>query len=150
MMIIARKLSKLICQVLIGVMLFAQMAVAGYACPGLLGTKSMSMDRSGAAKAALATVGLQEQTATPGATIPGCHQIDPSATNLCAEHCRFGQQSADTAPAPVVFAPVPALVYALPLEPEPIGGSVRSAPRLDPVLAVAPPPHAILHCVFRI
>ena len=81
---------------LIGLLLFAQLAVASYACPGLSGMASMP---AGAA---------------PGAAVaampPGCDQIDPNAANLCAEHCHYGQQSADTASAPVVLAAIPTLL----------------------------------------
>jgi hypothetical protein len=82
---------------------------------------------------------------------PDCDQIDQNAANLCAEHCRFGHQSADTAPVPVVLAAIPAFLYSLPVEPAPLLGSGRSMPAPDANLAAAPPPpHAILHCVFRI
>lgn len=136
-----RAFRTLICRVLIGVLLFAQLAVASYACPSLSGKLSMPQGDPASAMAAasmLADMG------------PDCDQIDNEAANLCAEHCRFGQQSADTAPAPMVFAPVPALLYWLPAEPESTPEFVRSYRSRDAVLEAPPPPHAILHCVFRI
>jgi hypothetical protein len=126
-----RALSRQISRVLIGVLLFAQFAVASYACPGLSTMPAM---------AASDAVAMS----------PDCDQIDRDAANLCAEHCRHGQQSADTASAPVVLAPVPTLLYWLPLELEPPLGSARALPAPDPVLAVRSPPHSILHCVYRI
>jgi hypothetical protein len=132
-MTFSRALSKQICRVLVGVLLFAQFAVASYACPGLSAMQPISSVRS-------------ESTAMP----PGCDQIDQDAANLCAEHCRYGQQSADTAPVPAVAAPTPALLYVLPEGPEPLMVSARALPAADPVLVVRPPPHAILHCVYRI
>ena len=48
-------------------------------------------------------------------------QIDDSAANLCVEHCRFGQQSADHASAPTVPAALLTTLYTLPVLPEPPG-----------------------------
>jgi hypothetical protein len=126
-----RALTRQISRVLIGVLLFAQLAVASYACPGLSTMPAMASSNAMAMS-------------------PDCDQIDRAAANLCAEHCRHGQQSADTASVPVVLAPVPTLLYSLPLELEPQLGSALAFPAPDPVLAVRPPSHAILHCVHRI
>lgn len=149
-MLLTRTLNRSISRWLIGVLLFAQFAVAGYACPSLSGMKAMSDDGAMLSM----TVSIQ----TPGdamkqstATGPGCDQIDQDAVNLCAEHCRFGHQSSDTAPVPVVFTAIPTFLYSLPLEPAPLLGSGRPMLAPDANLAAAPPPpHAILHCVFRI
>ena len=149
-MILTRAMSKSISRWLIGVFLFAQFAVAGYACPGLSGMTSTPNGDD--------AMVMQSDPAHDGASAaksavmaPGCDQIDQDAANLCAEHCRFGHQSADTAPVPVVLAAIPTLLYSLPLEPAPLLGSGRSMPAPDANLAAAPPPpHAILHCVFRI
>jgi len=128
-MSLPRALSRSICRVLIGVFLFAQLAVAGYACPGL---------GQGTSQAA-------ETRAMPA----GCDQMDRDAANLCAEHCHFGQQSSDTAPMPVAIAPLPALLYMLPASDD-ADGATRPLPSANPLLDAAPPPHAILYCVLRI
>ena len=134
---------------LIGVLLFAQFAVASYACPGLKGQGSMS---TGKAETVMSVAAADDAVAAePAAMPPGCYQLDPDAANLCAEHCRQGQQSADTVSAPVVGLGIPTFLYSLPLEPQHSLGSGRSFPAPDARLAAAPePPHAILHCVFRI
>jgi hypothetical protein len=149
-MIMSRALGKAIGRLLIGVLLFAQFAIAGYACPGPAGRPTMSASNE--------TIGMPSRAAsetstpvTPAEMAPGCDQMDRDAANLCVEHCRFGQQSADTAPAPLVFAAIPTFLYPLPLEPARVPGSGRCLPAPDASLAAAPPPpHAILHCVFRI
>jgi hypothetical protein len=128
-MSLTRALSKLICRVLIGVFLSAQLAVAGYACPGLGQGSPQAVEAQG----------------MPA----GCEQMDRDTANLCAEHCHFGQQSSDTAPMTVVFAPVPALLYVLPADGE-ADADGRPLPSADPQIEAAPPPHAILHCVLRI
>ena len=145
---LSRSLTSQICRALIGVLLFAQLAVAAYACPGLA-AKSTSM--SGAMSVPVAAA--QDQSMDSAKAVSGCDQMgqmDSGAPNLCLEHCRAGHQSSDTAPAPVVFAMTPALLYVLPTELEPIAGSSPSFPATDPRVASAPPPHAILHCVLRI
>ncbi len=135
---LSRALSKAIGRWLIGVLLFAQFMVASYACPGVSG---MTTSPKGGDVMVMASMG------------PGCDQMemDQDAANLCAEHCRFGQQSADTAPVPVLHAVIATLLYSLPVEPAHSLGSRRHVPATDVSLAAAPPPpHAILHCVFRI
>jgi hypothetical protein len=128
-MSLPRALRKLICHVLIGVFLFAQLAVAGYACPGLGQVPAQAV----------------EAQAMPA----GCDQMDRDAANLCAEHCHFGQQSSDTAPMPVAIAPAGALMYTLPVDHE-AHLAARRLPSADSLLVAAPPPHAILYCVLRI
>lgn len=149
-MTMSRALSKTISRLLIGVFLFAQFAVAGYACPGLSAMTSMPKgDDAMVMPSAAAPVDFAASKSA--AMAPGCDQIDQDAANLCAEHCRFGQQSADTAPVPVVFAAIPTLLYSFPIEPAHLLGSGRSFPTADSGVAAAPPPpHAILHCVYRI
>ena len=146
-MSLSHVLRKSIARLLIGVVLFAQLAVSSYACPGL-----KVMDSVGNGGAATAMHGVVANTAAePAAMPPGCDQIDPNAANLCAEHCHQGQQSADTANVPAVSLGIPTLLYSLPLEPQCSLGSGRSFPARDACLDAAPePPHAILHCVFRI
>jgi hypothetical protein len=141
-------LRKSVGRLLIGVLLFAQFAVASYACPGLNGMGSMA--NRGDAKAVLVAAADTAAMAESAAMSPGCDQMDPGATNLCVEHCREGQQSVDTAAAPVVGLGFPTFLYPLPLEPQHLLGSGRSFPAPDAGLDAAPePPHAILHCVFR-
>ncbi|RQP22825.1 hypothetical protein [Piscinibacter terrae] len=125
-----RTLNQLICRVLIGVFLFAQLAVSSYACPGL------------GQPASLATM-------PTGAMPADCDQMDRSAANLCAEHCKMGQQNHDAAPTPVVIPPALAVLYVLP-DDAGLAAETASAPAGDPILAATPPPHAILHCVLRI
>ena len=150
-MTLSRAFRKSISRLLIGVLLYAQFAVASYACPGLAGMSAMSEGQSTMVMNAVASMADNATTAEPTDMAPGCDQIDQNAPNLCAEHCRHGQQSVDTAQSPAVHAAVPTLLYSLPLEPQHSLGSGRSFPAADAGLDAAPePPHAILHCVFRI
>ena len=129
--------SQSVSRLLIAVLLFAQFAVASYACPSLMGRAAMSEGQGGMLMAA--------------DMASGSDQIDPNAANLCAEHCRHGQQSVDTAHLPAAFSAIPALLYSVPIKPAPLPGSGRSFPAPEASLVAAhSPPHTILHCVFRI
>ena len=140
-MIVSRGFKRFVGRLLIGVMVFAQMAIAAYACPALL-----SGDRpDGMAM----TVSHTSSAATEDGVMAGCDQMDRGAANLCAEHCRFGEQSADHSPAPTVAAALLTALYILPVQPEPIG-HVRLRADMDTERVAASAPHAILHCCFRI
>ncbi len=74
--------------------------------------------------------------------------MDPTSPNLCAEHCRYGEQSDQTS---TVSVPA-AILYALYAAPMPLEVALpsRLATALMSALVAASPPHAILHCVYRI
>lgn len=123
---------------LISVLLLAQLAVAAYACPGLAMQASESAVASGG-------VAMDVQ-------MPGCDDMvgamDPESANLCAEHCKQGKQSdqASTLTVPVamltaLYTTVPSLPGKAP--PRPTAATLSA-------LVAASPPHAILHCVYRI
>ena len=143
-----RTLLKAISRLLIGVVLFGQFAVASYACPGMMGMRSTA---NHASETVVVVPAANASAAEPADMPPGCDQMDPGAANLCAAHCQQGQQSADTAPLPVLGAAIPTFLYSIPLEPLRSLGSGRFFPAADAGLDAAPePPHAILHCVFRL
>ena len=148
-MVLAQPFGKRIARALIGVLLFAQFAVAGHACARALaqvvapGSDVMVL---GANPDAMAhAVGALETEAAPP-----CHPVDGDATILCVEHCRYGQQNVGASVAASVAPGLAALLYTVRLEPlsAPVSGRVPAAPCMH--RAAAPPPHAILHCVFRI
>ena len=146
-----RAIRKFIARLLIGVLLFAQLAVASYACPRLMGMTG-KVD-GGAAAVMIVASTLPESTAaaTPAGMPADCQEMDPQSPNLCAEYCHVGQQSADTAQALIVHVALLSFLYSLPLEPQRSLGSGRSRQGSDTRLEAAPePPHAVLHCVFRI
>jgi hypothetical protein len=126
---------------LAGVLLCAQMAVAAYACPGLGPATPVETTQ--------ATAALAVPVATPMAN---CNEmvgaLDPAAPNLCAEHCKYGQQSDNPATLNVPTALLTALYAtqaAAVAAPPP-----RSAAATLSALVAASPPHAIAHCVYRI
>lgn len=119
---------------LIGALLFAQLAVAAYACPGL------------------ARPDAAESAATVRTQMPDCDDMvgamDPDSANLCAEHCKQGQQSDQASTLTVPAALLNALYTTTPSSP---GKSPPcSAAATLSALVAASPPHTILHCVYRI
>jgi hypothetical protein len=125
-----------ICQLLIGAILIAQMAVAAYACPSLA---NFNVD---------ATVAAAYTTAMPVDCDQMAGGLDPAAPSLCSAHCHKHEQSADHADAPVLPPALFAALYWLiaPAIAEPLTQTAEAS-----VLhAALPPPHAILHCCFRI
>lgn len=136
---------------LVGVVVMAQLAIAAYACPALSAATAANMpvsgpgalpDDPGAGMAGMPMAGGANCDDMTGSS------IDPSAPNLCAEHCKYGQQS-DQAQTITVPAAVLSPLYATPLRPE-TAPPPRPAAALMSALVAASPPHAILHCVFRI
>lgn len=154
-----RYAKRLLCRLLIGVLLFTQMAIASYACPQLsslggadsfvaLADASGSRNSQADSDSALASTQSAMPDDTMAASCDIMYQPDPDNPNLCAEHARFGQQSGQTQ-TPTVPALLLASLYVVSAAPE---LTVPTRPAVDSasVLAAASPPHAILHCCFRI
>lgn len=113
-------------------LLFAQLAVAAYACP--VPAKPLPMG----------AVGMPD--------MPGCTDMKMDKDNpaLCAAHCDAGHQSADTSGTPVVQPFVPcALELVLPRN-DRFAPSLVSSRESVPMTHATAPPLAIRHCCFRI
>ena len=143
-----------VCRALIGAVLLAQMAVSAYACPGLLSATAMKMPMAAAAPAG--TDSSAVATAMPALLPMNCDDMrkdmsmpmDPEFPNLCAEHCRQGQQS-DQAATLTVPAVLLTALYVTPPTPEP-RAALNPAAAAARAADAASPPLAILHCCFRI
>ena len=135
---------------LVGAILMAQMAIAAYACPALSSGVSWTMQMP-VSSASLDELG-QPDAGMSMAQTANCDDMlgtmDASSPNLCAEHCKVGQQSDK---APTLNAPTVVLIalYAMPVVPEP-APPPRSAAATLSALVAASPPHTVLHCVYRI
>ncbi len=147
---------------LAGALFLAQMTIAAYACPGLASAIAAGAPMAqvqptppGSADAAPQLAVSSDPRADAGdamaAQMPNCSDMagamDPDAANLCAEHCKYGQQSdhAFTLSVPAVVLNALYIMPVVPPAPLP-----RSATALTGAPVAAFPPHAILHCVFRI
>jgi hypothetical protein len=115
------------------VILFAQVAVAAYACP--------------ITRAAVAS----EARMPCGAPMPGTAAFDQAQPGLCQQHCQFGsaQLGADPghSPAPPAMAPMPWPVLRL------AATTARDSAWLQHArdrARVPLPPHCLLHCCLLI
>lgn len=121
---------------LIASLLFLQLATAAYACAMYL-TPPADASMAGM-PCAQAMVGRDMVT------------MDPDQPGLCHEHCTGGSQTIE--PAATVSLPTPAMLvlFVIPAPAAPAGevrGWQREQVERD---SAPPPPHAILHCCFRI
>lgn len=151
-----RQFLRAVCRALVGVVLFAQLAVSAYACPGMASAVAMKMPMSATAPAdvdahatpaaapALQAMNCEDMAGPMGPMGP----MDPTFANLCAEHCHQGQQSDQTATLAVPAVLLTAL-YTTPLAAEHCAAP-RPAAAATCAGAAASPPLAILHCCFRI
>jgi hypothetical protein len=148
MVILTRRTLRRLCRILIGAMLYGQMAVAAYAC---LGPAARAGQPQGFVPVAMqADVAASGDAA--GAPMPGCHDMGdapaPKVSKLCTEHCQFGQQGNQ---APTLVVPDVLLTPLYLASPAPELSTPAPTAVFDAVeLAAASPPHAILHCCFRI
>lgn len=151
-----RSLRRPVIRAMIGILLFAQMAIAAYACPNLSNAMSGGASMPSQAQAATSSDAVHSEKASPtmGAAnaaqnMPAdCGQVDLEAPNLCAEHCKQGQQSADHTPSPTVAPALLTALYSVTLSTAtPTSEAAYYAPGL--LLQAAAPPHAIEHCCLR-
>ncbi|MBI2728495.1 MAG: hypothetical protein HYX42_19835 [Polaromonas sp.] len=114
-------------------LLFMQLAIAGYACPGT-GTKA-------------AEIAAMTKTGMPCAESMDM-SMDDTQPNLCHAHCQAGQQSADK-----YQTPIPPAIDTLPpdLTVQVIPHLFAQAPLQPPHLQrTTAPPLAIRNCCFRL
>lgn len=145
-----RRLLRSVARWLAGVLLLAQLAIASYACPGVAAALALGTPLPAA------SVAQQPGASQPGsnamaAAMPDCSEMagapDPGSANLCAEHCKYGQQSDQT---PTLVVPAVSLMVLYTTAPAPTLALPRAATATLEARLAAPPPHAILHCVFRV
>lgn len=114
-------------------MLFMQVAVAAYACPGLGGL------RQAVAEDVAAMQGM-----------PDCDQLDTATPALCHAHCVDRQSSLDKPQSPVA-TPAAVIVAAILTPVEPLVPVASPSPAADSSLRrITSPPIAIRHCCLRI
>ncbi len=128
---------RIVSRLLLAALLFAQGAIATYACP------------------AWASKLAPPAAATASAPIPDCHSgdkvaaMDVDTPNLCLAHCQTGLQINDQSDAPNVL-PIVASILTVVLPDPAASASAGRAFATESIFAAASPPHAILHCCFRI
>jgi hypothetical protein len=138
-MTMPRALKHWICRLMVGVILFAQMSVAAYACPRNVVSGNAPSDAITAMGAMIDCDQMDEGM--------GRH-LDQANPGLCAEHCHPTQQS-DHTQVPTVPAALLIALYTVTLTVD-ASRPDGLAPTADSRLHAAPPPLSILHCCFRI
>jgi hypothetical protein len=138
-MTMLRALKHWICRLMVGVILFAQMSVAAYACPSNMVSGNATAD-------AITAMGAMVDCEQMGEGM-GRH-LDQANPGLCAEHCHPTQQS-DHTQAPTVSAALLIALYTVALMVD-ASRPDGLAPTADSRLHAAPQPLSILHCCFRI
>lgn len=132
-MILKRAMRKLIALLGGSAILFAQIAVAAYACPALAASQTSEQ------------VAAMDMSATEAP----CAEMDVKQANLCVEHCQYGQQSLDHPVTPVVFAVADLpYVHARLDGPAFIGSTQEYSQSL--LTRTTAPPLAVRNCCFRI
>ena len=129
---LTRNLKRWVCQLMLGVMLFAQLSVAAYACPGMASS-------AGQASAMATMVNCDQMD----------KQLDKAQPNLCAEHCHQTPQS-DQAQVPTLPAMLLISLYTVSPAASSFGPSWPARSAQDSRLDTAPPPLSILHCCFQL
>ncbi|MDP3229114.1 MAG: hypothetical protein Q8N13_14170 [Acidovorax sp.] len=114
-------------------LLFMQLAVASYACPG--------------AESKVAAISAMAEAGMPCAQSMTVN-MDEEQPNLCKAHCQAGQQVADKyeLPAPVALTALPP-DFLMPVVAPVLQGAPMQAPHL---MRTTAPPVAIRHCCFRL
>jgi hypothetical protein len=114
-------------------LLFTQLALASYSCPGL-----------NVAKAAM--------VAADAADMPGCVNMNTETPqpNLCHSHCESGSQTADTVQAPLLQPFVAAELTVVLSVAESVAPSHALQPEGVLLQRSTAPPLAIRNCCFRI
>ena len=148
-----RSFLRAIARTLVGMLLIAQISIAAYACPAMLSPAAANMQMLPVPQAGAS---LDERSSTtarmPMAQMSDCDDMvdGPQApySNLCAEHCKYGQQSDQ---APTLNVPVAVLSALYATAPVPVlAPPPRPAAATANALVAASPPHTLAHCVFRI
>ncbi|WP_431273208.1 hypothetical protein ACQ858_13350 [Variovorax ureilyticus] len=143
-----RRILRMVGSALIGTLLFAQMAIAAYACPGLVAGSATELQMiSSTVPASNAALLQSDQQATPCADMDMAGAMDSSSANLCAEHCRHNQQS-DHVPTLTVPVVLLTTLFITPYATD-VATPPRPAATVLGALASVDPPHAILHCCLR-
>jgi hypothetical protein len=136
--------SRFVARLLVGVLLSAQMAIAAYACPVMLNGSTHST-----APSAVMGTGDVAEMQSGGMETKLVGGMDSDLPNLCLGHCQYGQQIADSTSSPSLAAVLLTSLYTLPSL-EQSAGLARPIATASGPPSLADPPHAILHCCFRL
>ena len=126
-------------------LLFMQLAVAGYSCPGVESRMQEMQEMQDVEAMARAGMPCAESMALAVAMAMATDDVQP---NLCQAHCQSAQAAGDN-PAPQV--PVAAVDHgAFLMSSAAVASPMRSAPQASLLARATAPPLAIRNCCLRI
>lgn len=127
-----RVFRRFVAKLAIALLLFMQLAVAAYACPGLAGNRQSFQSMED---------GAMEMDGGD------CVTLDRSDPNLCRQHCQYDSQASGQSSSSVSFPPdLPVLTFA-PIVVSLVPASFDALPEL--LARTTSPPPFIRFCVFR-
>jgi len=135
----SRYLRRVMARLLVGLLVYAQMALAGYVC-----VEPSHLARNGTMPASVTPF-------APGATSAAAafdSRMDAPQAGMCAAHCQSARQNLDVKP----FAGPALALLAGYFTLEPVISGLGVERPVSPATAPPPladPPHAILHCCMR-
>jgi len=130
---------------LIASLLFLQLASAAYACPMM---SSPPVDATLAVTASMA--GMPCAQAMAGEELAARVVMDADQPGLCHEHCTGGSQIIEPAATDALAAPAIVVLFVIAAPDASAGEASGWQARQVERNSAPPPPHAILHCCFRI
>ncbi len=130
-------------------LVLAQWAIMSHACMPTAGAGQSGFIAARAATQAVADIGLE---VTDAGHPPDCTSMESLSAYgqdmVCAEHCKIGTQG-DQSSSVVVPAVVLSALYGVKPASIVTPPTRRASAAMASALALASPPHAILHCVRR-
>lgn len=127
-------------------MLFAQITVAAYACPGMVSSSASGAQQPGVHAIAATMNHCEQMLAEAGVKSRSDNKAQPA---LCAEHCHPTQQSTH-AQLPTLPAMLLISLYTVPTVADLPAPSWPTQAAQGSHLEAEPPPLSILHCCFRL
>lgn len=122
-------------------MLFMQLAVAAYACPGLMESASQTMP---------VEVMSMDQGNTATGDMSGCTGADIEQPSLCHAHDHIGNQSLDKPLLPDIGPFIPSALVITLVSLDSADGAVYSSSDATLLTRTTAPPLSIRNCCFRI
>jgi len=129
-------------------MLFMQLAVAAYACPGVTMQHTQMEPAKTDNNRDMYKVVMAEHSIV--ADMPGCTGEDPVQPNLCQAHDHTGHQSLDKPNIPAVSSFIPTTLLLALVTADNSKLSQHFEPQSQKLSRTTAPPLSIQHCCFRI
>lgn len=127
--------------VLLVSMLFMQLAVAAYACPGLTGTEGRTL---------VVEAATLDQVSMDQTDMSDCPGKDTAQPSLCHAHDHSGNQSLDKPLLPDVVPFIPSALVTKLVALDPANRPAYFSPDSTLLLRTTAPPLSIRNCCFRI